>query len=246
MLKGNEFFADNGSGEFVARTAQNGKTEDGLQLTDAAIARLFSARPAHYAAKAMIYNEGGTVDTVYVVRRGMVKLISHLPNGRARIVRVHSTGSWLGLGGLLGQPYEHTAIAVDDVEVYRIPANELLRVKDENPHLYCRLIEHWFDYLQEADLWIAELSTGAIKARVARLVNFLSEIEDQLPSNEVRLLTCEEMADILGATPESVSRVLAEFKRNKLLSPCPTTNPPYNTHDCYQRDESALNFIAQH
>ncbi len=243
MLKGNEFFADNDNKDLPAGCSGN-NTEDSLPLNDSGIARLFSVRPARYAAKEMIYNEGAAVNTVYVVRRGMVKLISHLSNGRARIVRVHSTGSWLGLGGLLGQPYEHTAIAVDDVEVYRIPANEVLRIKAEKPHLYCRLIEHWFDYLREADLWIAELSTGAIKARVARLVNFLSELENLSPTNEVKLLTCEEMAEILGATPESVSRVLAEFKREKVLLPCP--EPHRRPHDCYQRDESALNAIAQH
>ena len=52
------------------------------------------------------------------------------------------------------------------------------------------------------------------------------------------------MAEIVGATPESVSRVLAEFKRERVLSPCPVTHS--RSHDCYQRDEAALNAIAQH
>jgi CRP/FNR family transcriptional regulator len=243
MLKGNEFLTDNWSGNNPI--AASGVDDAAARpLNDAGIARMFSTRPAHYSAKGLIYHEGAKVDTIYVIRRGMVKLVSHLPNGRARIVRVHSTGSWLGLGGLLGRPYEHTAIAVDDVEVYRIPASELMRVKSEDPRLYSRLIEHWFDYLQEADLWIAELSTGAIKARVARLVNFLSRIENMSASREVKLLTCEEMAEILGATPESVSRVLAEFKRENVLSPCPTSQS--GSHACYERNESALNDIAQH
>lgn len=242
MLKGSDFFAEGALAQMGAETGVSGDPE--VPLNDAGIAKLFSVRAASYPAKETLYTEGGKVDTVYVVRRGMVKLISHLPNGRARIVRVHSTGSWLGLGGLLGRPYEHTAIAVDDVEVYRIPTSELLRVKADDPRLYCRLIEQWFDYLQEADIWIAELSTGAIKARVARLVNFLSEIEETAPRGEVKLLTCEEMAEILGATPESVSRVLAEFKREKVLSSCPT--PRARANDCYQVDASALNAIAQH
>ena len=79
-----------------------------------------------------------------------------------------------------------------------------------------------------------------IKARVARLVNFLSDIEGKDASNEVKLLTCEEMAEILGATPESVSRVLAEFKREKVLYPA--TIP---VNDWYRRDIPALNSIAQ-
>jgi CRP/FNR family transcriptional regulator, anaerobic regulatory protein len=202
---------------------------------------LFSSKSVHYPAKNIIYNEGAIADTVTIIRSGMVKLVSHLPNGRARIVRVHSIGSWLGLCGLLGKPYEHTAIAVDDVEAYYVPVDRLLRVKSENPSLYHQLLEHWYDYLQAADLWIAGFSTGIIKARVARLVNFLSDIEGNEEPTQVKLLTCEEMAEILGATPESVSRVLAEFKRKKVLYPSRFSTGGY----CYQRNVTELNAIAQ-
>jgi CRP/FNR family transcriptional regulator len=207
---------------------------------DSVIQELFNSKPVHYSAKEVIYNEGSAVDAVIVVRNGMVKLVSHLSNGRARIVRVHSAGAWLGLCGVLKQPFEHTAIAVDDVDVYYIPVSKILSIKSNHPHLYNKLLEHWFDYLQDADMWIAEFSTGIIRARVARLVNYLSDIEGKEASNDVKLLTCEEMAEILGATPESVSRVLAEFKREKVLYP---TSIPVN--DWYQRDIPALNSIAQ-
>ena len=60
-------------------------------------------------------------------------------------------------------------------------------------------------------------STGGIKPRVARLVDFLSNLEHGKSSNIVDLLTVHEMADMLGVTPESVSRILAEFKRNDTL-----------------------------
>jgi len=213
---------------------------DTLLQNDAEIRDFFSRKPATYHAKETIYNEGAEVDTVMVIRSGMVKLISYLANGRARIVRVHSGGAWLGLGGLLGQPYEHTAIAVEDTEISRIPIGKLLRIKSDNPAMYCRLIERWFDYLQDADLWISEFSTGSIQSRVARLVNYLSEIENNASTDEVRLLTCEEMAEILGATPESVSRVLARFKREHILFPS-----TIHSADCYQRNSTVLNEIAR-
>lgn len=240
MSKGRLPFADLEQEKDRKSTRIAAKDANVLLLDDARIRQIFSNEPDRYSAKEVVYNEGAEADSVIVIRNGMVKLISHLPNGRARIVRVHSRGSWLGLGGLLGQAYEHTAIAVENTDVYRIPVGDLLRIKSESPHLYCRLIERWFDYLQEADLWIAEFSTGSIKARVARLVNFLSEIESKTSSDEVKLLTCEEMAEILGATPESVSRVLAEFKRNNILSPS-----RLHAADCYIRNTTALDAIAQ-
>ena len=71
-------------------------------------------------------------------------------------------------------------------------------------------------------------------------MNFLARIEDQAVSGDVKLLTCEEMAEILGATPESVSRVLAEFKRSNVLSPSRV-----HPDDSYQRNTTALDMIAQ-
>jgi CRP/FNR family transcriptional regulator len=52
---------------------------------------------------------------------------------------------------------------------------------------------------------------------VARLVDFLSKFEYGEATNRVNLMTVHEMADMLGVTPESVSRILAEFKRNHTL-----------------------------
>jgi CRP/FNR family transcriptional regulator len=46
---------------------------------------------------------------------------------------------------------------------------------------------------------------------VARLVDFLSKFEYGEATNRVNLMTVHEMADMLGVTPESVSRILAEF-----------------------------------
>ncbi len=211
-----------------------------LAQCDSGLHRLCTPKPAHYSAKQVLYNEGSTVDAVIVIRSGMVKLVSHLPNGRARIVRVHTHGSWLGLSALLGRPHDHTAIAVDEVEAYHIPVANIRRIKSDYPHLYNQMLEHWYEYLQDADLWISEFSTGVIKARVARLVNFLSEIEDTMESGRVKLLTCEEMAEILGATPESVSRVLAEFKRDKVLY-----HSKIAIEGCYQCNVTALEAIAQ-
>ena len=159
MLNGRISLTDIDYSECRKSSAYDAAAIQAHLLDDAGIQELFPAKRAHYSVKEIVYSEGAKVDTVIVVRSGMVKLISYLANGRARIVRVHSKGSWLGLGGVLGQPYEHTAIAIEDTDAYLIPVSGLLRIKSDKPYLYCRLIECWFDYLKEADLWIAEFST---------------------------------------------------------------------------------------
>lgn len=170
-----------------------------------------------YREKEALFHEGGQATRVFTVRRGMVKLLSYLPNGRARIVRLHTKGHWLGLEAVVGQPYQHTAVALDDVEVAYVPAERLRTLERESPRQYCEVLKQGYKHLTQADKWIADFSTGGIRPRVARLVEFMSTLKFGESSNQVELLAVHEMADMLGVTPESVSRILAEFKRQNLL-----------------------------
>jgi CRP/FNR family transcriptional regulator len=70
-------------------------------------------------------------------------------------------------------------------------------------------------------------------------VTFLSNIETETAPDQVELLKVEEMAAVLGVTPESVSRVLARFKRQRALQ-------RNNTHDVYHytRNSGMLEELA--
>lgn len=217
----------------------DGFHDDNLELASI----IATGKRTSFAPHDVIYREGDDVETVSLVCRGLVKLLSYLPNGRARIIRLHGRNAWIGLEGLLRQPYAHTAVAVDKVEVCRIPVQNLYRLRSENPQLYCRFMENWYEHLCDADVWIAQFSTGSIKSRVARLINFLSQLEngEAEASGAVRLLTCEEMAAILGVTTESVSRTMAAFKRGRLLH----SAHGHPREHWYERDVQALQAAAQ-
>jgi len=160
---------------FVFEKQSNFDFDDGPNIDSFVFTDLKNIR--HFRAKDVIYHKGDTIDKVYFIRFGMIKLLSYLPNGRARIVRLHAKGHWLGLEGLLGRRFTHTAQAVGDVEVvYRSLSsmNQLLR---DNPGYNTQVLQQIFRQLAQADRWIAEFSTGGIKSRVARLLDFLAKLE---------------------------------------------------------------------
>jgi CRP/FNR family transcriptional regulator len=194
-----------------------------------------AGRSRRYLAKEVIYRESDRADRIYVIRSGLVKLLSYLPNGRARIVRLHAGNHWIGLEGLLGQPYEHTAIAVGDVEVRHVAIHSLQRLNRDNPGVFAQLLSQWHGALVHADRWISDFSTGGIRPRVARLLGFLAELEYGLPLERVELLTVCEMAEILGVTQESVSRILATFKRGDILQ-----KQPEASREIYRIDAPGL------
>lgn len=166
----------------------------------------------------VIYREGEPARNLLVILRGMVKLIVHLPNGKARIVRLHVAGDWIALECLQrDRTYEHTAVAVSGVEVVQFYASNLCALEQDDCDLYAAILKRGYEHLEKADKWIAEFSTGSVKARLAHLVEFLGELEPGDESNIVSLLSVGETAEVLGVTPESVSRFLAEFKREGVL-----------------------------
>jgi CRP/FNR family transcriptional regulator len=201
---------------------------------------LTHARRAHYDQNDTLYHQGTPSDTVYFVTGGLLKLIAYLPNGRARIVRLHRAGSVLGLGGLRGQHNEHTAVAVTRTTALRLPIDALQRLRAGDPTTYITLVERWYDYLQEADRWITQFSTGPILGRVARLLAFLSAFEPDAADGKVQLLTSEEMGSILGVTSESVSRTIADFKRQHILD-----RDDNEAGELYQTDVIRLRSIAE-
>jgi CRP/FNR family transcriptional regulator len=178
---------------------------------------LKESKRKRFPAKEVLYNEGDCSGRIYLIRSGLVKLLRYLPNGRARIIRLHTDGDWLGLERVLGMSCNHTAITFGEVEVECFSIHDLQRLHRENPNAFSQLLCQWHGHLMQADKWISDFSTGEIKARVARLLAYLADLDHGQPAGAFELLTVHEMADILGVTPESVSRHLASFKRQCVL-----------------------------
>jgi CRP/FNR family transcriptional regulator len=170
-----------------------------------------------YQPHDVIYQCDDESKSLFIIQQGLIKLIAHLPNGSSRIVRLHKPGSMIGMDGLMHADHEHTAIAIDEVKAFQIPHRELQRLKEQELHLYSELLEKMYQNLNYADTWITDFSTGDIKSRVSRLILFLAHFVSETGPQIVELLTTEEMSDILGVTPESVSRISAEFKREGIL-----------------------------
>ncbi|MGD2112773.1 MAG: cyclic nucleotide-binding domain-containing protein, partial [Gammaproteobacteria bacterium] len=114
-------------------------------------AMLDHSRRVTYDPHEVVYHQGSPTRSVTFITSGLLKLIVHLPNGRARIVRFHRAGSVLGLGGLRGQNNEHTAVALTPVTALRLPLGAVQHLRVADPDTYISLVERWHDYLQEAD-----------------------------------------------------------------------------------------------
>jgi CRP-like cAMP-binding protein len=185
----------------------------------------------NYAEGAVIYEEGYEDNAIYTIRDGLVKLVRHQSDGKGRIIRLMKTADTIGLERLLGRPYGHTAIALQPVTACRIPIGVLRQLGEEKPRFYRKLMERWANALFQADDYIMMLLAGTVKQRVVQLIGWLADI-DHAHRSRVVMLNGRDIAAILDITPESVSRILAELKRQKILRP--------RTDGYYEYDAKAL------
>lgn len=161
-----------------------------------------------------LYRQGDLGDRLYTIRSGVLKLVQYLPDGSLRIVRLLHDRDVTGLECLLGDPYQHDAVVLEECEVCSLPVKVVQDLSNENPMLHKELLNRWQRALKEADAWLTQLSTGSAKQRVARL---LLRLTTDSPASKCRLFAREDMGAMLGITTETTSRTIAEFKRQGLL-----------------------------
>jgi len=184
-----------------------------------------------------IYDVGSKKPFIYSIRKGMVKLEHVAKGGSKRIVRLQSAGSVIGLELLGGtEDYHHTAVAITEVDYCRIPVQTTRQLETQYPKLCNDVREQLQNQLDLADQWIVTLGSGTAKQRVAQLLLILNEFCSN-DHGEFLLFTGEDMAAMIGIAIETVSRMIAEFKRSNII---------YKTNNnLYQCNVEALLEITQ-
>ncbi len=172
-----------------------------------------------YAKKSVMFVENSPAGAMFVVRKGLVKLEETLSDGSTRIVRVVKKGGVAGLETFLdnGQRFVQTAIALQETEICRIPYDVVKSLLKTDPDFYKAVLKEWQRQIQATNRVIVEFSTGTLKQRLACVLLMLVEEANHYSQVEIEMIHIDDMAALTGVTRESVSRILSEFKRQKVL-----------------------------
>jgi len=162
-----------------------------------------------------LYHAGAVAHSVYTIREGLVKLVQYQPDGNQRILRLLKQGDVAGMETLVEQPYQHDAVALEQVSVCRIPVSVVERLSRDTPRLHHQLLSRWQRALRDTDAWLTTLSSGPAPRRVARLLVYLAESH---PDHECFLPSRDDIGAMLGIASETASRVTADLKRKGWIS----------------------------
>ena len=169
-----------------------------------------SVEDIKFPAGTSLFRQGGDGRYIYSIRQGMVKLNRLRQNGDLRIMRVLRPSDVAGLEAIVTGQYEYDAIAIDAVLACRISVEVIKQLDIESPRLHQKLLERWHQALVEADEWMAELTSGTARARMARLL-LKMRLADQPEIST--LFSREDIGSMLCMTMETASRTINAFQR---------------------------------
>src|SRR6202521_4846499 len=176
---------------------------------------------AIYPKAAMLFIEGQQPRGVFVLCAGQAKLFTSSSQGKTIITKVPEAGDVLGLNATISdRPYEVTAEMVEPGQANFIERDAFLQFLREHGEVAVRVAEQLSRnyYTAHEEIRTLGLTNSPAEKFAKLLLSWSSDSQGADNGSQVRLtLTHEEIAEMIGTTRETVSRLFAEFKSKQLL-----------------------------
>jgi len=158
---------------------------------------------------------------VFVLCAGKVKLSTSSRDGKTIITKISDGGDILGLNAVVSnRPYEVTAEMMEPGQANFIPRDSFLQMLKEFPDVAVRVAQQLSRnyYTAYEEIRTLGLAASPSEKFAKLLLSWSSKSTSDDGSAQVKLtLTHEEVAEIIGTTRETVSRLFSEFKKKQLM-----------------------------
>lgn len=176
---------------------------------------------AIYPKSAMLFIEGQQPRGVFVLCTGKVKLSTSSKEGKTIITKISDPGDVLGLNATISnRPYEVTAEMVEPGQANFIARDSFLHFLRENGEVAVRVAEQLSRnyYTAYEEIKTLGLTSSPSEKFAKLLLSWSPESKHGENGAQVKLiLTHEEIAEMIGTTRETVSRLFSEFKKKQLV-----------------------------
>jgi CRP/FNR family cyclic AMP-dependent transcriptional regulator len=172
---------------------------------------------AVYPKSAMLFIEGQQPRGVFVLCAGKTKLYTSSREGKTIIVKLSEAGDVLGLNATISnRPYEVTAEMIEPGQANFIARDALLQFLKEYGEVAVRVAEQLSRnyYTAYEEIRTLGLTTSPSEKFAKLLLDWTSAID---PPHFKLTVTHEEIAEMIGTTRETVSRLFSDFKKKQLI-----------------------------
>jgi CRP-like cAMP-binding protein len=185
-------------------------------LDDAASASLLASMVSVKIPKGTIlFAEGDGGDQLYVIAEGKIKLGTSSGDGRENLLSILGPGEMFGELSLFDPgPRTSTATAVTDAKLLSLGQEKLLPWLVDNPKVSLQLLASMAQRLRRTNEAVGDLVFSDVPGRVAKALIDLGERFGKKTDEGLYVhhdLTQEELAQLVGASRETVNKALADF-----------------------------------
>jgi CRP/FNR family transcriptional regulator, cyclic AMP receptor protein len=175
---------------------------------------------AVYPKSAMLFIEGQQPRGVFVLCAGKAKLSTSSSEGKTIITKISDPGDVLGLNATISnRPYEVTAEMIEPGQANFIARDALMQFLREHGEVAVRLAEQLSRnyYTAYEEIRTLGLSSSPSEKFAKLLLGWSNAPGNDNPLQVKLTLTHEEIAEMIGTTRETVSRLFSDFKKRQLL-----------------------------
>jgi len=164
----------------------------------------------------IVFAEGEQGDSLYIVLTGKVKIARHAPDGRENMLAIMGPSDMFGELSIFDPgPRTATAIAVTDARLARLSHSALRPWTSERPKIAEQLLRVLARRLRRTNDALSDMIFTDVPGRVAKnLLQMANRFGTREPDGSLRVthdLTQEELAQLVGASRETVNKALADF-----------------------------------
>lgn len=174
-----------------------------------------------YKKGQIILYEGSYPRGIYCISSGKIKIYKTGKAGKNQILRFARAGDWLGYRAILAdETYAASAAAIEDSMICYIRKEDFLQLLQNNSYVSSCVMKMLAQELRFAEKRELSLSQKPVRERLAETFLLLKEIYGVKSEKDLTLkvqLSREELSDITGAATETLIRLLADFKEEKLI-----------------------------
>lgn len=176
---------------------------------------------AVYPKSTMLFIEGQQPRGVFVLCKGKAKLFTSASGGKTIITKISEAGDVLGLNATISnRPYEVTAEMVEPGQANFIARDALLQFLRQHGEVALRVAEQLSQnyYTAHEEIRTLGLTSSPSEKFAKLLLSWSAKAGDANgPAQVTMTLTHEEIAEMIGTTRETVSRLFSDFRKKQWL-----------------------------
>jgi CRP/FNR family cyclic AMP-dependent transcriptional regulator len=175
-----------------------------------------------YPKGATLFSDGEDANGVYLLCKGRVKLSAYSSDGKALILRIANAGEILGLSAAIGNmPHKATAEILENCQVNFVRKTDFLRFLREHADAGFNALRQLSNNYHAAYTQVCSLGlSSSVGDKLAKLfLNWCEAIH--VTDGRVHLkvtFSHEEIAEMIGTSRETVTRLLKDFRQRDLIS----------------------------